>query len=134
MQLQTTLAVVIASIPAYKVFMDRAASGLMSISFQGREGTYQLSSIIKANDSKQASREADDLSTRRANGYHAKISANDVHSNQIDRAPRRTVEWDVRHSDEVRLNPRGERQTSQDDHAEQSATRTQRSTSLLGMS
>lgn len=137
MQLQTTFAVIVACIPAYKLFMDRAGSGLMGVSFEGREGTYQLSSINKSNksgeNSKQVSREQGDRSVRRPNGYHAEISANDVSLGQLDHAAHRTVEWEVRHSDEAKLNPRGGRLPSGDGMDEQDAVRRHSSVSLEGM-
>lgn len=135
MQIQTTLSVAVACIPAYKLFMDRAGSGLMGISFEGREGTYQLSSINKSNksgeNSKQDSRQQGDPSARRMNGYHAEISAS--RPGQTELAPHRMVEWEVRHSDEAKLNSKGGRLPSEDGTDEQAATRTQSSISLGGI-
>lgn len=110
--------------------MDRAASGLMSISFEGREGTYQLSSINKSHESKQRSGEPGNASADRGNGYHAEISANGGIPGQIDRAPRRTVDWEMRQSDESRLNPRRGRLLDEDEGDGQEASRTQSSISL----
>lgn len=125
MQIQTTLAVVVACIPAYKLFMDRASSGMMGISFEGREGTYQLSSINKSGksgenskDSKKGSREANEPYSHPKTGYHAAISASDIQPSQSERAPRRTMSWEVYHGDEIRLNPRGGRLPSEDSYPE----------------
>ena len=42
-QIQTSLAVVVSCAPALKPYLDRAASGLMGVSLEQREGTYNVS-------------------------------------------------------------------------------------------
>lgn len=109
-------AVVVACVPAYKSFMDRAASGLIGVSFKERGGTYQLSSIGRSAEqrSKQSSRKRSVPVAGAEGDYQVQISGGSGSGQRSQRgessktavaeqAPQKTVEWEVRYSDEARL-------------------------------